>query len=228
MITWNQPNLSDPRLMKADAFMVAAHAAVGQYRKYTKDENGNPHRYHVHPRECLAILQALPQSSNITIAQQIGMLLHDTIEDTRKFEDENGNVIKKPGEFVKSGRKLILVDGITLDVIEDIFTGDDADPNFTKEIRRITSGLTDTSMPWDGNREKRKKIDLDHTAEQAADVKTCKLADVISNTPSILTSDPGFARKWMWEKADMLPILKDGDPILFAIVEEQVKSFFAR
>jgi len=219
MSKWNHiPDLSDHRVEKAYFFAMAGHAAVGQKRKYS----GEP--YIVHPAECVAILQWLPESSQITVAQLIAMMFHDLVEDTRYFTDEHGTRVKDPAKFLKSGAKLILVEGITLDLIQHVATTWGGE-GFGIEVRRITSGLTDVSMPWDGNRVARKALDLAHTAEQEPDVKTNKLADILSNAPSIIEHDPGFARKWMAEKADLLPALKDGDPILYALVEELVNEY---
>jgi (p)ppGpp synthase/HD superfamily hydrolase len=57
----------------ARAFCIAAHAAVGQKRKYTGED------YHNHPEEALQILLTHCEPS---IAQQVAILLHDVVEDT--------------------------------------------------------------------------------------------------------------------------------------------------
>ena len=229
MTKWKAPDLSDPRLAKADTFAMAAHAAVGQFRKYSTDEHGQPLPYIVHPRECVAILQSLPEASGITMAQLIAMMLHDTVEDTRTFVDANGNVVKQSqvGKLVAAGHKITLVEGITFGLVKAEFSF--GDPTFGDEVVRVLSGLTDVSMPWDGKREVRKAMDLAHTAEQAGDVKTDKLADLISNAPSIIEHDPGFARKWMNEKQGLLGVLKDGgDPILFNIAHGIMDDYLNR
>jgi (p)ppGpp synthase/HD superfamily hydrolase len=218
---WNQtPDLSDPRLMKAHVFAMAAHAAVGQRRKYSDEP------YIVHPDECVAILQWLPAASNVTMEMLIAMELHDVVEDTRWFADENGKRLESPHSHIKKGHPVFLREGITFALIEQEFSF--GDPAFGAEVVRILSGLTDPSMPWDGNREARKALDLAHTAEQGPDVHTNKLADVLSNAPSIIEHDPGFARKWMKEKYDLLPVLADGDPILFNLVQELTLGYVDR
>lgn len=213
-----QPDLSHSMLQRAFAFAGAAHAAIGQLRKYSKEP------YIVHPVECIGILQALPPESGITMAQQVGMMNHDTVEDTRSYVDEAGNPVLKPPEAVRKGTKIFLVEGITFGLIQTVFGFEDA--VFGQEVVRITSGLTDVSMPWDGNRDVRKKIDIDHTAEQANDVKTNKAADILSNSTTIIQHDPGFARKWMKEKSDLLPALVGADPILFGALEELLKNYW--
>lgn len=226
------PHLADMRLHRAYVFAASAHAAVGQTRKYT----GEP--YIVHPASCVAILQSLPDSSNVTMEMQVALMNHDVVEDTRKFVDEHGNVVKNPSDYARRGHKLILVEGVTFDLFEQMVAmspthmmgrAHPADAAFAKEARRILEGLTDVSMPWDGNRTTRKRIDLEHTAEQAGDVKTCKLADLIDNAESIIEHDPGFAVKWMAEKEALLEVLKDGaDPILYDIASEIVREYNKR
>ena len=46
--------------------------------------------------------------------------------------------------------------------------------------------------------------------------KTIKLADLISNTQSIVANDPGFARIYLREKASLMDVLREGDPDLWA------------
>lgn len=59
---------------KADVFAEAAHAAVGQMRKYTNED------YIVHPR---AVLKILEQAADVTDDMRAGTLLHDVLEDTK-------------------------------------------------------------------------------------------------------------------------------------------------
>lgn len=57
----------------ARAFCIAAHAGVGQKRKYTGED------YHHHPEEALQILLTYCDPCH---AQQAAILLHDVVEDT--------------------------------------------------------------------------------------------------------------------------------------------------
>ena len=45
---------------------------------------------------------------------------------------------------------------------------------------------------------------------------------------SIVKHDPGFARKWVREKEDMLPGLSQGDPKLFKAVTDMIAKYHAR
>jgi guanosine-3',5'-bis(diphosphate) 3'-pyrophosphohydrolase len=155
---------------RADAFAAAAHASVGQTRKYS----GEP--YIVHPRQVRKLLLSL-SSQPVTEAQQAAALLHDTREDC----------------------------GISDAQIRSEF-GD--------EVADLVDWLTDISCPEDGNRRARKLKDLAHTAVAPVAAKNIKICDCISNAPSITAHDPGFARKWLAEKAAILEVCSDADPAL--------------
>jgi (p)ppGpp synthase/HD superfamily hydrolase len=101
------------------------------------------------------------------------------------------------------------------DVVED--TGVDQNLIF-KEFGPVVADLvwwmTDPSKPEDGNRAKRKALDLQHLAEAPSPAQTIKLADLIDNTKSIVERDPDFAKVYLKEKAALLEVLTRGDPTL--------------
>ena len=68
-------------------------------------------------------------------------------------------------------------------------------------MAELVDDLTDVSKPQDGNRATRKELDRQHTAKASPDAKTIKLADLISNSRSIMKDDPNFAKVYMKEKA---------------------------
>ncbi len=155
---------------KAQVYAMAAHAAVGQKRKYT----GEP--YIVHPAEVASIVARVPGATPDMVA---AAWLHDVIEDT----------------------------GCT-------FT--DVHMAFGIDIATLVGWLTDVSQPHDGNRAHRKAKDREHTAEAPAEAQTIKLADLISNSRSIMQHDPEFARVYLEEKRLLLEVLTKGDPRLHA------------
>jgi (p)ppGpp synthase/HD superfamily hydrolase len=77
--------------------------------------------------------------------------------------------------------------------------------------------LTDVSVLGDGNRAARKAIDLAHTAKASPQAKTIKLADLISNSRSIIKHDPEFAKVYLTEKRALLKVLTEGDHTLYKI-----------
>jgi (p)ppGpp synthase/HD superfamily hydrolase len=160
---------------RAKVFATAAHAAVGQTRKYT----GEP--YVVHPME----VASLVESVGGTEAMVAAALLHDVLEDT----------------------------GVTVDVLEE---------QFGSEVADLVLWLTDVSKPDDGNRSTRKALDRQHSAAAPAAAQTVKVADLISNTRSIVAHDPGFAKVYLEEKRLLLDVLTRADPTLLTMAREQV------
>ena len=161
---------------KAQVYAMAAHAAVGQRRKYT----GEP--YIVHPAEVASIVASVPGSTPDMVA---AAWLHDVVEDT----------------------------GCT-------FT--DIHMAFGIDIATLVGWLTDVSRPEDGNRATRKAMDRAHTADAPAEAQTIKLADLISNSRSIMQHDPEFARVYLEEKRLLLEVLTRGDAGLHARAREFV------
>ena len=155
---------------KAQVYAMAAHAAVGQKRKYT----GEP--YIVHPAEVAKIVAGVPGSTPDMVA---AAWLHDVVEDT----------------------------GCTYTDIHMAFGAD---------IAALVGWLTDVSQPQDGNRAHRKAMDREHTARAPAEAQTIKLADLISNSRSIMAHDPEFARTYLEEKRMMLAVMTRGDAGLHA------------
>jgi (p)ppGpp synthase/HD superfamily hydrolase len=159
----------------ARIFATAAHAAVGQLRKYTNEP------YIVHPAEVVSIVRSVPH----TEAMLAAAWLHDVVEDT----------------------------GVTIETVRD---------EFGEEVADLVSWLTDVSRPEDGNRAHRKARDCEHTAAAPAEAQTVKLADLISNTRSIMAHDPKFAVTYLEEKRALLAVMTRGDATLMSIARRHV------
>jgi (p)ppGpp synthase/HD superfamily hydrolase len=86
---------------------------------------------------------------------------------------------------------------------------------FGDEVMSLVGWLTDVSTPFMGNRAYRKALDREHIAAAPAAAKTIKLADLISNTRSIVADDPKFAVTYLSEKRLLLEVLREGDEILY-------------
>ena len=103
------------------------------------------------------------------------------------------------------------------DVVEDTgCTFTDIHMAFGIDIATLVGWLTDVSRPDQGNRAYRKAVDRAHTAEAPAEAQTIKLADLISNSRSIMEHDPAFARTYLEEKRLLLAVMTKGDPGLHA------------
>lgn len=115
------------------------------------------------------------------------------------------------------------------DTVEDTkVTAQDIEKEFGHEVASLVGWLTDVSKPEDGNRKIRKNLDLQHTAAAPAAAQTVKLADLISNSISIVQHDPGFARKYLLEKAALMKVLTKGDAGLYAEAERVLKAGMAK
>jgi len=114
------------------------------------------------------------------------------------------------------------------DVIEDcgVTWSDLMHEGFGAGIACMVNMLSDISRPNDGNRAARKAIDRVHIAGGSPRAHTVKLADLISNTASITKYDPGFAKVYMNEKSLLLPILRDGDAVLWERANSLVLEYY--
>lgn len=74
--------------------------------------------------------------------------------------------------------------------------------------------LTDSTV---GNRKARKLADRDRLANCPGWIQTIKVADLISNTASIVQHDPEFARVYLEEKRLLLDVLTKADPRLISV-----------
>jgi len=106
------------------------------------------------------------------------------------------------------------------DVVEDTaVTIELIETEFGKDVAELVGWLTDVSKPEDGNRAERKAIDRKHTAQAPKRAKFVKLADLSSNTKSIVEHDAKFAKVYLAEKRLLLEeALFDADPVLLAEV----------
>lgn len=97
--------------------------------------------------------------------------------------------------------------GVTIEIIK---------AEFGNKIAELVGWLTDVSRPEQGNRSTRKAIDRAHSAMAPAEAQTVKLADLISNTRSIMMHDEKFAKTYLEEKRLLLDVMNKGDAVLYA------------
>jgi len=143
---------------------------------------------------------------------------HRTSGQERKYV--GGPYIVHPIEVAtmvaRAGAVLPAIAGALLhDVVEDTErTLEEVEAAFGAEIAKIVEALTDTSTPADGNRAARKAKDRARLAAASAEAQTVKLADLISNSRSILEHDRNIARVYLKEKAALLAVMTRGEPVL--------------
>jgi (p)ppGpp synthase/HD superfamily hydrolase len=103
--------------------------------------------------------------------------------------------------------------GVTLDQVHLLFGAD---------VAKLVFWLTDVSKPEDGNRAARKAIDRAHIAAAPAAAQTVKLADLISNTKSIMAHDEKFAKVYLEEKKLLLEVMTKAHPALMAEARKHI------
>lgn len=108
------------------------------------------------------------------------------------------------------------------DVIEDQpVTAHELESRFGSEVAKAVVLLSDVEQ---GNRAVRKQLARERLAAAPGWVQTVKVADIISNTGSILIHDPKFARVYLSEAALLLDVLNFADTNLLREAKQQVQS----
>lgn len=154
------------------------------------------------------------------LARQFATLAHEKVGQRRKYTGEP--YIVHPTEVVEIVRSVPHTEAMLHaawchDTLEDTeATITEIEALLGAEVASLVEMLTDVSKPEDGNRAVRKAIDREHLAKASPAAKTIKLADLISNSRSILQHDPKFAAVYLEEKRLLLEVLKDGDPTLWS------------
>src|SRR3569832_1838981 len=113
------------------------------------------------------------------------------------------------------------------DVIEDTKVSElDIRNCFGPIVAHFVSGLTNFAKPADGNRQRRFEINCLHKKALCAEVQTIKVADLISNTSTIVEYDPKFAKVYLEEKRQMLDMLTKANPDLIRRARSILKESF--
>ena len=108
------------------------------------------------------------------------------------------------------------------DCIEDQgVTVETLSAKFGSEIARAVQFLSDTET---GNRAERKAAARTRLSEAWGWVQTIKVADIISNTASIVQHDPKFAVVYLEEKRLLLDALTEADARLVQIARLQASA----
>lgn len=152
-------------------------------------------------------------------AKEFAARKHAEVNQVRKYTGEP--YINHPAEVVDIVKTVphddtMLAAAWLHDTVEDtVTTLDEIEREFGLVVAAYVESLTDVSISSDGNRAERKAIDRNHTAKAMPEAKTIKLADLISNSASIVERDPKFAKVYLAEKKLLLDVLKDGDQTLW-------------
>jgi len=154
--------------------------------------------------------------SNLTYkARLFAADAHEAVGQVRKYT--NQPYIVHPIEVAQIVRSVKHTEAMICaaylhDVLEDTkVTENTLREEFGGEITELVLWLTDVSTKKDGPRAVRKVLDREHLAKAPAAAQTVKVADLISNSKTIVKFDPHFAVTYIEEKLALLDILTKAD-----------------
>jgi (p)ppGpp synthase/HD superfamily hydrolase len=108
-------------------------------------------------------------------------------------------------------REDVLVAALLHDVLEDTdTTGQQIQQHFGPRVLAYVEGLTDRAK---GVRAERARANAERIARQPPWVQAIKCADIADNVPSVRRHDPDFARVYVREKLDALPLFVDAPSV---------------
>jgi (p)ppGpp synthase/HD superfamily hydrolase len=151
---------------------------------------------------------------------------HEAIKQKRKYTGEP--YIVHPAEVVQiliehfgSQENSLLLQAAWLhDVLEDTgVTLPIIVSHFGNDVALIVDELTEKAKLSDGNRAKRKAMECARLATVSMEAQNVKLADLISNTKSIIAEDPAFAVTYLREKASLIKVLTNTNQRLYQRAE---------
>ena len=168
--------------------------------------------------------------NKVEIAELIAKTAHRAIGQRRKYTGQP--YIIHPKEVVKILKDAGITDENILsaawlhDVVEDTqITLTFITMNIGIEISNIVEMVTDISVPEDGNREERKRIDREHYLTADSRGKTVKLADCLSNGKDIEKNDKNFSVVYFREIKLLLPYLKGGNKKLYLKLDKMISEY---
>lgn len=92
----------------------------------------------------------------------------------------------------------------------------------SESVHHTMDLVTELTEPaHEGNRATRKAAERERLSKVSPEAQTIKYADLISNTGSIATHDPNFAKVYLQEKWDLLKVMTAGDQGLLSAARLQ-------
>lgn len=158
---------------------------------------------------------------------------HAHREQTRKYTGEP--YIVHPIEVMKIVQTVphtdeMLCAALLHDVVEDCgVTLEEVRDTFGIVVEDLVFWLTDPPKGESGlNRKARKAKTVDRYGIAPDDACTIKLADLISNTRTIVDHDPQFAAVYMREKAELLTVLDRGNKVLYNQAQALINNYYEK
>lgn len=167
---------------------------------------------------------------------------HDAVGQKRKYTnepyhvhtDEVADIVtvllnQERGQSGNFARAMVMIPAaLCHDLLEDTkVTEADLLREFGPDVTRVVVELTDVFTPEKYpamGRAQRKRLEAERMGHISDIAATIKIADLISNTQSIVDHDPGFAKTYLREKAAVLNNLGHGDPELLAKATAQLAA----
>lgn len=124
---------------------------------------------------------------------------------------------------VEPDREDMAVAAVLHDVVEDTAVSlREIERRFGADIGFMVKELTD--VPVEGNRAARKAADRARLAAAPYEVQTVKVADLISNSRTIVPFDPHFAKSYLREKRLLLDVMTDAHAHLIWQAQEILEA----
>lgn len=170
----------------------------------------------------------------VSKALEFASYAHSSIDHRRKYTGEP--YIHHLIEVMEIVRSIphtdeMLAAALLHDTIEDTqTTREDIAREFGEPVAALVMELTDQCH--NGNRAARKAAEAVRLGTISPEAQTLKLADLISNTRSIVVGSPGFAKVYLREKLQVLALMTEGNPDLYrramALIEDAKTSIGLR
>lgn len=138
-----------------------------------------------------------------------------------------------PVEVARTLASVLILDEdlILAALFHDLFEDTDCPREYIAETygQRVHDLVVElTEVKVEGKRQVRKAVEAARLATISADAMTIKCADFISNTKDIVQNDPGFAKVYLTEKANVLPSFEGkADPVIYAWAKRSLDQGFA-
>lgn len=178
-----------------EEFREAFEFARGAHVKQIRKYTGDP--YIVHP---------------VDVMKRV----FDGIVDTTSSDADQHHLMILMGPVLKGS--------LLHDTVEDCGVSlTEIEKRFGPEVAEVVFWVTDTLTQDQGNRETRKRLEALRVAAAPTAVQCLKLADIASNTSSIVEHDADFAVVYLKEKHRMMRLMAEGD---YRPVDAHIKKLF--
>jgi (p)ppGpp synthase/HD superfamily hydrolase len=183
------------------------------------------------------IHSSLPFFGCLTQVSEFAKAGHESINQRRKYSGEpyHTHVFRVADKVQTHGFcPAVIAAALMHDLIEDVnvypYNEEGIKEKFGERVCNLVLELTDefTSANYPNiNRAGRKKLEADRLSKISFSAKAIKLADLIDNTQDIVANDPGFARKYLQEKEEILHLMVRSGDVFRPLYDEALANLEA-